>query len=131
MAHVFDASALLAYFEKEPGHKTVEDLLTAAALGERRLFLSTLHWGEAYYVAHRTHGAEQANRMAHLISTFPIEVVEIDLELAKHAALLKVTHKLPYVDCFAAALAKTRKATLVTGDKDFKPLEGEIKVSWL
>ncbi len=69
--------------------------------------------------------------MAHMISTFPIELVDADLELAKHAALLKVTHKLPYVDCFAAALAKTRKATLVTGDKDFKPLEGEIKVSWL
>ena len=131
MAHVLDASALMAYFEKEPGYEKVKELLTAAALGHRQLLVSAVNWGEVYYVTHRTYGVEQANHVAHVIGTFPIEVVNVDLELTKHAALLKVTRKLPYVDCFAAALAKTRKATLVTGDKDFKPLEGEIKVSWL
>ena len=131
MAHVLDASALLAYFEKEPGYEKIQELLTAAAIGHRRLFLSTVNWGEVYYVTHRAYGIEQANHIAHLIGTFPIELVDVDIELAKHAALLKVSHKLPYADCFAAALAKTRKATLMTGDRDFKPLEGEIKVSWL
>jgi hypothetical protein len=29
-------------------------------------------------------------------------------------------HHLPYADCFAAALAQARKATLVTSDKDFQ-----------
>ena len=37
----------------------------------------------------------------------------------------------PYADCFAAALATTRKATLVTTDKDFKPLAERIKIIWL
>ncbi len=131
MAHVLDASAVVAYFEKEPGYETVQELLTAAAVGHRKLFLSTVNWGEAYYVTHRTYGLEQANHIAHVIGTFPIEMVDVDLEFAKQAALLKVSHKLPYVDCFAAALAKIRKATLITGDKDFKRVEGEIKVSWL
>jgi predicted nucleic acid-binding protein len=36
-----------------------------------------------------------------------------------------------YADCFAAALAKLRKAELVTGDKEFRQIEGEIKVSWV
>lgn len=36
-----------------------------------------------------------------------------------------------YADCFAAALAKLRKAALVTGDKDFKQVEDEIKVHWV
>ena len=31
----------------------------------------------------------------------------------------------------AAALAKEKKADLVTGDPDFKPLEKEIKIAWL
>ena len=131
MAHVLDASALLAYFEKEPGYEKIQELLTAAAVGHRRLFLSTVNWGEVYYVTHRTHGVSQANQVAQVIETFPVELVDVDVEIAKQAALFKVSHKLPYVDCFAAALAKTRKATLVTGDRDFKPLEGEIKVSWL
>ena len=32
-----------------------------------------------------------------------------------------------HADCFAAALAKLRKVELVTGDEDFKQVEGEVK----
>ena len=131
MAHALDASALMAYFEKEPGYEKVQKLLTEAALGDRNLLLSTVNWGEVYYVTHRTHGVSQANQVAQIIDTFPVELVDVDVEIAKQAALFKVSHKLPYADCFAAALAKVRKATLITGDRDFKPLEGDIKVGWL
>ena len=31
----------------------------------------------------------------------------------------------------AAALAKERRAELVTGDPEFKPLQKEIKINWL
>jgi len=34
-------------------------------------------------------------------------------------------------DCFAAALAKIRKAELVTGEPEFKQVESEIKIFWL
>ena len=40
-------------------------------------------------------------------------------------------NKLSLADCFAAALAKERKAELVTGDPEFKPLDHEIKIGWL
>jgi len=131
MAHVLDASALTAYFEKEPGYEKVQKLLTEAALGDKNLFLSAVNWGEVYYVTHRTHGVSQANQVAEVIETFPIELVDVDVDIAKQAALFKVSHKLPYADCFAAALAKIYKATLITTDKDFKLLEGEIRVHWL
>ena len=32
---------------------------------------------------------------------------------------------------FAAALANEKKAELVTGDPEFKPLEKEVKINWL
>ena len=131
MAHVLDAFALTAYFEKEPGYEKVQELLTEAASSNRKLFLSTVNWGEVHYVTHRNYGLEQANKIAQVIGTFPIEIVDAGLEIAKQAALFKVAHRLSYADCFAAALAKVKKSTLVTGDKEFKPLEGEIKVSWL
>ena len=35
------------------------------------------------------------------------------------------------IDAFAAALAKTKSAELVTGDAEFKSLEREIKINWL
>jgi len=131
MAHVLDAFALTAYFEKEPGYEQVQELLTAAASANRKLYLSTVNWGEVHYVTHRNYGLEQANKIVHIIGSFPIEIVDVDLEITKQAALFKVAHRLSYADCFAAALAKVKKSTLVTGDKEFKPLEGEIKVSWL
>ena len=131
MAHVLDAFALTAYFEKEPGYEKVQELLTEAASGNRKLFLSTVNWGEVHYVTHRNYGLEQANKIAQVISTFPIEIVDADLEIAKQAALFKVAHRLSYADCFAAALAKVKKSTLVTGDKEFKSLEGDIKIAWL
>ena len=37
----------------------------------------------------------------------------------------------PIADAFAAALAREKKAELVTGDPAFKALEKEIKVQWL
>ena len=131
MAHVLDAFALTAYFEKEPGYEKVQELLTDAASGNRKLFLSTVNWGEVHYVTHRTHGIEQANKIALIIGTFPIEIVDVDLEITKQAALFKVAHHLSYADCFAAALAKVKKSTLVTGDKEFKSLEDDIKIAWL
>jgi uncharacterized protein with PIN domain len=36
-----------------------------------------------------------------------------------------------YGDCFAAALAKLRKAELVTGDEEFGQIEKEIKILWI
>jgi uncharacterized protein len=55
-----------------------------------------------------------------------------DLELVRQAAVFKATRKMSYADCFAAALAKTRNAELVTGDSEFKVVENELKkIRWL
>jgi ribonuclease VapC len=38
---------------------------------------------------------------------------------------------MPYADCFAAALARMRRAELVTGDEDFKMVEKDVKILWI
>jgi len=53
------------------------------------------------------------------------------MELAKLAASLEAQYNLPYADCFAAALAQTRKATLVTSDKYFEGVGTAIKILWV
>jgi len=60
-----------------------------------------------------------------------IEFFEADWKLAHEAARFKAKNKMSLADCFAAALAKDRKADLVTGDHEFKQIEGELKVVWL
>lgn len=130
MIHVLDAYALMAYFEKEPGYEQVQALLERAA-GGASLLLSAVNWGEVYYITLREHGPKAAEEVAHVVATFPIEVVPADLLIARQAATYKATHKMSYADCFAAALAKQRKAILVTGDKEFKPLEADIRITWI
>lgn len=131
MSFVLDAHALTAYFEKEPGYEKVQELLTEAASGGRLLLLSAVNWGEVFYVTYREHGKAAADQIARVIEEFPVEIVPVDVPIAHQGALYKATHKMSYSDCLAAALAKMRKATLVTGDKDLKQVEGEVKVQWL
>ncbi|HSG43561.1 MAG TPA: PIN domain-containing protein [Anaerolineales bacterium] len=60
-----------------------------------------------------------------------IEIVDTDWELTRQAAEFKANGNISFSDCFAAALAKTKKAELITGDKKFMILESEIKISWI
>jgi uncharacterized protein len=44
---------------------------------------------------------------------------------------LKVASKMGYLDCFAAALAQHLEAAVVTGDPDFRQVEGMVAIEWL
>jgi len=59
-----------------------------------------------------------------------LEIVDADLELTRGAAELRAEHKLPYTDCFAAALALARKASLATSDRDFTHIEKKLDILW-
>ncbi|MDE2009486.1 MAG: type II toxin-antitoxin system VapC family toxin [Candidatus Omnitrophica bacterium] len=131
MVKVLDASALMAYLEKETGYDKVRDLFIKASESGKHILMSTVNWGEVLYVLIRDHGLEEAQKIEKIVETFPIEFVPVDLAIAKQAALYKAIKKLPYADCFVAALAKTHKGELVTGDKEFKLIENEIKVIWV
>ncbi len=128
---VLDSYSLIAYIENEPGAEKMIEVLRLARDSGKALLLSVVNWGEVYYIMLREADQERADHVAHLISTLPIQIVPVDLELARQAALFKSRKKMSYADCFAAALAKLRRAELVTGDKDFRQVEGEIKLLWL
>ena len=118
--YVLDASALVTFFEDRPGAEKVEDLLTKAAEVKRPLLMSVVNWGEVYYSVCRARGEKAAKDKLKEIAQLPIELVGVDADVARRAAILKAEHNLPYADCFAAALAQARKAALVTSDKDFE-----------
>ena len=131
MNRVLDSSALISYLEKEPGFEKVKDALSKAAESGKELLMCTVNWGEVYYILIREYGLEKADFTARLIETFPIEFVPADMQLVKEAALFKSNFKLPYADSFVAALAKVRKADILTADKEFKLVAHEIKISWV
>jgi len=131
MNYVLDASALMAFFEDRAGGEKVEELLSKAAEAKHPLLMSVINWGEVYYAIWRAHGEKAANIKLQETAQLPVALVNVDAELARLAASLKARHNLPYTDCFAAALALTRKAALVTTDKDFKCVASVLKIVWV
>jgi len=128
---VLDTYSLIAYFEGEAGKDKMIEIFRAARDSGRLLLLSVVNWGEVFYITLREAGRERADHVARLISTLPIEIISADLDLTKQAAEFKGTRKMSYADCFAAALAKLRKAELVTGDKEFRQVERDVRILWL
>jgi len=51
--------------------------------------------------------------------------------LVETAGDFKANHRISLADAFAAALAKEKKAELVTGDPEFKAMEKEIRIEWV
>lgn len=128
---VLDSYSLLAYIDKEEGYEKIIDYFEKATGAARDLLLSVVNWGEVFYIAYREHGPQKAQEVANVIETLPIEIIPADLELTRQAAIFKAGHKMSYADCFAAALAKLKKAELITGDEEFKQLAQEIKIIWI
>jgi len=128
---ILDAHALMIYLEKEPGHEKLESLFVQAVEKDEHLLMTTVNYGEIYYIILRECGQNKINKIEAVIRTLPIEVIDVDIQLAKEAARFKAAKKLSYADCFAAALTKIRKGELVTGDREFKTIENEIKIVWI
>jgi len=125
---VLDSYALMAFFEDEPGADFVRGLILQAEEGSTNLLMNVVNLGEVWYSIARTNSAEIADQYVQEIMGM---AVEVDWQLTHQAAAYKVNGNISYADCFAAALAKTRKAELITGDEEFNVLQDEIKVSWI
>jgi len=131
MIRILDTHGLLVFLEREPGFEKVKSLFVAALEEDNNLLMTSVNFGEVYYIILREFGEKKVNEVEKIIQTLPIEIVDVDLQLAREAARFKAVKKISYADCFAAALAKLREGEVVTGDKEFKVLEGEVKISWV
>jgi len=128
---VLDAYALMAFFEDEPGADVVRNLLLKAEDGNPKLLISVVNLGEVWYSISRTNSPETADQYIQEIQGMAIDIVDADWLLTRQAAAFKANGNISYADCYAAALTKNRNAELITGDKEFKALEGEIKIAWI
>lgn len=131
-ATVFDSYAVLALLFDESGKDIVKQLLDDASQGNREIFITTVNWAEAGYRITRENGPADWHASRQALLELPIQIVPADLALAELAAEYKAAHNLSLADAFAAALAKQRKAELVTGDPEFKTVEPDLnKITWL
>ena len=119
---VFDSYALISFFRKEPAYETVRDLLVKIANNESESFMCSVNVGEIYYMLARKGNTKIADAAIHSLKHFPIHFIDPDFKLCLEAAALKAKFSFSYADAFAAALTIAKKATLITGDKEFGTL---------
>jgi ribonuclease VapC len=93
--------------------------------------MSVVNWGELYYNTMREQGVSEADKVILQLDKFPIQMVDVNKELAYEAAKLKGEFRIAYADCFAVALSVKLNADLVTGDPDFKKLQERISIQWI
>ena len=128
---VLDSFALIAYFRDEPGAEAVENLLVNAGKKDSPLHMTDVNYAEVKYSIVKKDGAQAWEEAAKILQGLPIDFHSTTRALADTAADLKGRFKMSLADAFAAALAKEKKAELVTGDSEFKALEKELKIVWL
>lgn len=130
-APVLDSHALLALLRDEPGGETVAQILERAEQRDQPVHMTEVNYAEVQYMIRRKDGDAAWATIAGELRAAPIEFHPADRRLADTAADFKARFKMSLADAFAAALAKEKKAELVTGDPEFKPLAKEIKIHWL
>ena len=87
--------------------------------------------GEVWYILAREISEEAANNSIRILHDLRIQFEDADWEITQAAARFKSKNKMSYADCYAAALAKLKKADLVTGDSEFKGIEDQVKIQWV
>jgi len=93
--------------------------------------MTEVNYAEVQYIVRRKDGQAAWKTIAGELKAAPIDFHPATRALADIAADFKARFKISLADAFAAALAKEKKAELVTGDPEFKALEKEIKINWL
>ena len=128
---VLDSWAVIAYLGEESSGEKVAEIIADAHENKIPLKMSVLNVGEVWYSLARRTSEHQADQVVDELRELGIEFADADWKITRTAAAYKSKYKMSYADCFAAALAKEEKAGLVTGDKEFKEVEADIKVIWL
>ncbi|MGA9031624.1 MAG: type II toxin-antitoxin system VapC family toxin [Sulfuricaulis sp.] len=130
-ALVLDSWAVLAYLEDEDSSQKVADLIADAHENGIPLLMSVVNAGEVWYILAREISETEADKGVDGLRQLGIEFVDVDWKLARQAGTFKSKNRMSFADCFAAALAREVRASLVTGDKEFKQIENDVNIMWV
>ena len=111
--YVFDACALIAFFNDEEGADKVENLIS----GSGRFLISMVNVYEVYYDAMKVGGVNSAEAIFNDIENLPLlAVTSLDKKTIELAANYKVNFGVSLADSIALGLTEKSDAILVTAD---------------
>lgn len=130
-SYLLDSFALLRFFQKEPGHLPVKVILEDIRRGKACAMLNVINMGEIIYTVQRRFGRQAKLDVVKNINLLDIVVLPAPNDLVFRAAEFKAQFPMSYADTFAVASAMEHKATLVTGDPEFRQVEHLVKILWV
>jgi predicted nucleic acid-binding protein len=128
---IFDSHALLKLFQKEKGFEKVAHLLEEIRRTGAIKYINAINLGEIIYSTKREFGDQKKLEVLASIERLNFTVLPVPNPLIFQAAEFKAEYSISFADCFALASAIEYKATLVTGDPEFKKVEHLVEIVWL
>jgi len=128
---VFDSHALLKLFQKEKGYEKVFHLLEDLRKTGATKYMSAINLGEIIYSTKKEFGDQKKLEVLANIERLNFTILPVPNNLIFRGAEYKAQYALSYADCFALASAVEHKATLVTGDPEFKKVEHLVEIVWI
>ena len=129
--YLFDAFPLLCWLQEEAGFELVDDLLTEAETGKSSVSMQIINLGEVFYRLCRVSGIKRGEEILEKIRMLPIRILSISDEEVMAAAKIKAKYPISYADAFAVAQALQSRATVVTGDPEYKKVSKVIDILWV
>lgn len=120
MIYIFDASAIIAYLDGEPGSGLVDSLLKNF---DNTCYVHAINLCEIYYTYIRRKNEQTANRiLLDLKMAGLVERQDMGSEFWQRVGELKARGRISLADCFCIALAEELSGEVVTSDrKEFAP----------
>ena len=128
---VFDSHALLKFFQKEKGYEKVLHLLEEIKRAGATKYINAVNLGEIIYTTKREFGDQKKLVVLANMERLNFRVLPVPNQLIFQAAEYKAQFSISYADCFALASAVEHKATIVTGDPDFRKVEHVAEIFWI
>jgi len=130
-SYVFDSHALLKFFQKEKGFDKVIDILSEIKKTGSPKYINAINLGEIIYITKREFGdLKKIEVLAH-IERLNFTILDVPNSLIFQAAEHKAEYSISYADCFVIASAIEHRATIITGDPEFKKVEHIVKIRWV
>ena len=128
---IFDSYALLKVFQKEKGYENIVGLLGNIKKTRVTKYINIINVGEIIYTTKREFGDQKKLEVLASIERLNFTILQATNSLVYQAAEYKAQYSISYADCFVLASAIEHKATIVTGDPEFKKVEHLVDIVWV
>lgn len=119
------------YLKQEKGYEKVVSELKSAKVSPSSLLVSEISIGEVCYIAIRNRLIKDINGFLQILFALPIVRIHPDFDMIIEAAHIKAKYPISYADAFVVAAAQRENAIILTGDPEFKKVEGMVEIEWL